>query len=60
MPEPQPTQEQNDQTTCPKNPFGHSWRRVALEAGQMQRCRFCQQTRERRLPPRSQGEHSGT
>ena len=54
--EPSP-QEQSSQATCPKNSFGHSWQRVALLEDRMQqRCRFCQQTREVRLPPSQQRE----
>lgn len=51
MSEPQPTQEKSEQATCPKNPFGHSWKGVAwLEDRVQQRCRFCHQTREIHLP----------
>ena len=43
MPEPQQTQEQSGQAPCPKHPFGHSWKAVAvLEDRVQQCCRFCQ------------------
>lgn len=54
--EPQQPQEPGHHTACPKNPFGHSWKAVAvLEDRVRQRCRFCQQAREVRLPPSQQG-----
>lgn len=49
------TQEPGNPGFCPKNPFGHSWQAVTvLEDRVQQRCRFCQQTREVRLPPSQQ------
>ena len=56
MSEPSQTQEPGNPASCPKNPFGHSWQAVAvLEDWVQQRCRFCQQTREVRLPPPKPG-----
>ena len=53
--EPSQTQEPGSPTTCPKNPFGHSWKGIAtLEGKIQQRCRFCQLTREVRVPPSQQ------
>ena len=53
MPEPPQTAEPGRPVSCPKNPFGHSWKAVAvLEDRVQQRCRFCQQTRAVRLPPK--------
>ncbi len=41
---------QDNPVFCPNNPFGHSWKAVAvLDTQVQQRCRFCQQTREVRL-----------
>jgi hypothetical protein len=35
---------------CPKNLWGHSWKRLdGPEGAALQRCRFCHQTREK--PP---------
>jgi hypothetical protein len=35
---------------CPKNLWGHSWKRLDVPGGAtLQQCRFCHQTRER--PP---------
>lgn len=50
MPE-EPTKETSGPEICPKNPFGHSWKRIDRLGDQaQQRCRFCQQTRTVRLP----------
>lgn len=47
-----PTQETRNPETCPENPFGHSWQRIDQQRDRaQQRCRFCQQTGEIRLPP---------
>ena len=52
MSEPSQTQEPVNPASCPKNPYGHSWKAVTvLEDWVQQRCRFCQQTRTVRLPP---------
>ena len=41
---------QDSPVSCPKNPYGHSWKAVAvLEDRVQQRCRFCEQTRT--VPP---------
>ena len=54
MSEPPQTPEPGS-STCPKNPFGHSWKAVAvLEDRVQQRCRFCPQTRAVRLPSSQQ------
>ena len=46
------SQELGSDASCPKNPFGHSWKGVDwLEGRIQQRCRFCQRTRAVRLPP---------
>ena len=43
---------QDSPVSCSQNPFGHSWKAVAvLEERVQQRCRFCQQTRTVRLSP---------
>lgn len=56
MPEP-PTQEPGNSTACPKNPFGHSWKAVAVLQERIQQCcRFCQQTRLVHLPPSQRRE----
>ena len=48
--EPPPPQESGSTATCPKNPFGHSWKGIARLGDRTQQCcRFCQQTREVRL-----------
>ena len=55
MSEPSQTQVPSNPASCPKNAFGHSWQAVTvLEDRVQQRCRFCQQTREARLPPSQQ------